>query len=200
VGKTAFLLVAAVVAAACRVGPDLEPQPLVGPSPGTIAVWPVVEGASPALRDELLQGLEQCVRNRGYRTVSPGVAAQLLAGRAEGAAARAADVGADAIVRLVVRDFDAEGRRPLVHARWDLEWRLEDAAGALLWSHTHHGTHSSQPVDRGDPHRRFDDVPDIVPVGGDRSPRFGTAGELMHWLHRDAMQHLPRQVVRREGA
>lgn len=196
---------------ACRIGGAVEPVPLVGSAPTVVVVWPVLEAAGAtaagataagaAAADDLLHGLDVVLRLRGYRVVPPRVAEQMLldAGIAVPtfAAVDLAAVGkvllADAVLRLVVREFAAAAEEPLQQARWDVEWNLVSTRGlGVQWSFAHHGSWRARDRDQQDPLRRLDAEPDIVPVGGNRTPGFRSRADLAHWLHRHALEHLPR--------
>lgn len=189
------LLATALACAACQ-GLAVEPLPLRGEVPRTIAVWPFPLSAADADSDLVFTGLVQALGARGYRVVSPAVGVQLLAeANLDPSAAPAAVgpvLGADALLQIVVRDLQATGR-PLQQATWDVEWRLRSSRdGGLLWSFAHRGTWQPSAADFGDPHRPPDAEPEIVPIGGRGERRFHDAAELVASLHRMAMAKLPR--------
>jgi hypothetical protein len=193
-----------VVLAACRVG-DVEPRPLSGTAPEVVAVWPFVEDAGTMLAGAeptvVFAGLDEGLRRRGYGVVSPEVAAQVL--REAGWAVSTADwsaagriLQADAVLQFVVREFDVSVDRALTSARWDLEWRLESTRGlGRQWTFAHHGTWRARDRESDDPMRAHDEPPDIVPIGGSRSPGFRDSADLLAWLHRFALDHLPVRTV-----
>ena len=191
------------VPGACRLA-VIEPEPLAGPVPAVIAVWPVAVTDSGAAADVLLSGLGMAVRGRGYAVVSTAVGRELLVGAdllpPDGVPRRLAAIGqalsADAVMVLDVRAFES---RPtsvggLAEARWDLGWRLlSTRGGGVLWSHVHHGLWRNSDGGGFDPLRRLDALPEIVPIGGDGRWHFGSVRELAAGLHRLAMEHLPRR-------
>lgn len=191
----ASLLVLA--AAGCAFGGPAT-VPLRGDVPETVAIWPLVAPPFAAERELLLHGLDAAAGARGYRIVTYAVGeqllndAQLLAADAD--VTRAGQVlRADAVLMLHVREFTASGERPLQQARWDLEWRLESTrGGGVVWSFPHHGSwRPSQYQD--DPSRALDADPEIVPIGGRSVSSFRDRGDLVAWLHRLAMSHLPER-------
>ncbi|HEX6812114.1 MAG TPA: hypothetical protein VF384_10865 [Planctomycetota bacterium] len=184
-------------AGACRVG-DVEPTPLRGPMPQGIVVWPVLPEADQATQ-EVFAGLDLAVRQRGYEVQSLAVGTQLLAeaGLLDGADPDAARIGpalgVDAVMRLQVGEFRMEGERSLRSAHWRLHWQLVSTrGGGVLWSHEHNGSWDRRDTDTGDPMRRYDAEPEIVPIGGSSVPNFRDAIDVAAWLHRRAMEHLPR--------
>ncbi len=171
----------------------MEPVPLQGPPPRTVLVWPMVPGAAvpPSL---LLTGLDLAVRRRGYTIVASPIAERLLA-EAEPSPTDDERVrratGADAVLRLVVHEFQLEGE-PLQHADWDLAWELTaTASGALLWRFGHHGRWDRRGPDAGHPHPRPDEEAPPVLFGA-RPPDFRDGSDLVAWLHRFALERLPR--------
>ncbi|MBL8754237.1 MAG: hypothetical protein JNK15_13125 [Planctomycetes bacterium] len=185
----------AALFAACRT--PVEPEPIAGPVPSSIAVWPFVLGAPGADGNLVLSGLAPAVVARGYRVIAPGVTEQLLLDRgldAGGPVVPAKDaIAADAVLQVVVREFTARGKAPLQEARWDLQWRLVvPGSGAVAWQWSHRGGWRHDPGDVGDPHRALDAEPELVPIGGRGRPPFRDVQELLANLHRSAMDHLPR--------
>lgn len=187
----------AALLAACRIG-GVEPAPLVGPEPAAIAVWPWALGERAAPDRVVLTGLETNLGRRGYRVLAPAVAAELLTDAGLGAAT--ADWGAvgralnvDAVLQMDVRQLSLESDDWLESARWDLAWRLVSTRGAgAQWTFEHHGNWRRRSREPGDALRPLDAEPDIVPIGGDRTPNFRDAPDLFAWLNRFAMDHLPR--------
>lgn len=170
--------------------------PLRGEPPDVVAVWPFVAVGQEALAGLLLPPLDEALRPRGYRVVVSAVAARLLEAAGAGAspvpASAGPALGADAVLELLVRDFEASGERPLRHARWDLEWRLwSTRGGGVLWSFAQRGSFQAAPQAAADPHRPLDAEPDIVPIGGAGASGYRDATELAAVLHRDAMARLP---------
>jgi hypothetical protein len=196
-GRAAACAGLLLAAAACRVG-EPEPVPIRGDAPRAVAVWPFPQAPEGADVPLLLGGVTRSLAERGYRTTSPEVAAELLrAGGRDAAtpptAEAAATLAADAVLFLVVREFAAEGRRPLRDASWDLEWRLLSArSGGVLWSFSHRGTWHPPLARDENPHRALDATPDVVPIGGHRELHFRDAEELLASLHRMALARLPR--------
>lgn len=185
---------------ACRIGGT--PLPISGEAPQVIAVWPIAIGAEPPDSDLWFAGLSSALSRRGYRVLPPGITAELL--RTSDIAANAGNIEgigralrADAVLRLEVRRFDAEGSSGLQHAEWDLKWRLLSTRGrGEQWTFSHHG-HYHQ-VDRAtfDPGRSLDEhyePRDIVPVGGHGSRNFRGAEDLMANLNNLAMSRLPKR-------
>ena len=195
-------LLALVALAGCRVG-AIEPEPLLGPAPVTIAVWPGLGGGFAALEPALLAGLDDAVRGRGYRIVNVAVTRELLRAAdlwqsGDAAPAELGDVGravgADAVLEFEVRGYDDEldavGR--LLRARWDVGWRLLSTRMAgVLWQHAHRGHWRRQPGEPFDPLRRLDEPLQPVTIGGEGVPVFRDRQELAAHLHRLAMQSLP---------
>lgn len=179
---------------ACQ-GLAVQPLPLRGEVPRTIAIWPFPQSATGADRELVFTGLVQALGARGYRVVSPAVSTQLLLEADLGPSASPTSVGpvlgADAVLQVVVHDLQASGR-PLQQATWDCEWRLLSCRdGGVTWSFVHRGTWRQAAQDFGDPHRPPDAEPDIVPIGGRGDRRFHDAAELVASLHRMAMAKLP---------
>ncbi|HEU4418183.1 MAG TPA: hypothetical protein VFT55_04550 [Planctomycetota bacterium] len=184
-------------AGACQLGGKVEPTPLKGPPPQGIVVWPVLPEANVA-RD-VFAGLDLAVRGRGYEVHSLAVGQQLLteAGLLEGVEPDAARIGpalgVDAVMHLQVGAFTMEGERSLRSAHWRLHWQLVSTRGAgVLWSWEHQGSWHRSETDTSDPLRRHDADPEIVPIGGSSVPNFRDAIDVAAWLHRKAMEHLPR--------
>lgn len=194
--KAMAILWLALLAPACRVG-EPELVALRGDLPKSIAVWPFVGPQFDAASELLLEGIEVAVRGRGYQVVPAAVASELLRALGPGIAevepaAMGQTLSCDAVLQLVVRDFEAAGSRPLREARWDLEWRLiSTRGGGVVWSYPHHGTWAPPPENFGDVHRPLDAEPDIVPMGGDPRITYRNANELVASLHRMALSFLP---------
>ena len=188
-------LIASFVAGACQLG-SVEPTPLRGPMPRGIVVWPVLPDAGVA-RD-VFAGLDLAVRGRGYEVHSLDVGQQLLAeagllGVEPDAARIGPALAVDAVMQLQVGAFTMEGERSLRSAHWSLQWQLVSTRGAgVLWSHEHQGSWHRRETDTSDPLRRYDADPEIVPIGGSSVPNFRDAIDVAAWLHRRAMEHLPR--------
>ena len=191
---------AAVALAGCRLGADVEPTPIVGTQPQTVAVWPFAAGGDPPGDELWFSGLAYQLGRRGYRVVAPGVAREVLASSDLAAALHdQAGVGralmADAVLHVELRAFDAGGDRALRQASWDVVWRLVSTRGeGQQWSFTSRG--SWRQADRAplESWRSFDDQqdpPPIVPVGGSRVLGFRDARDLIAHLHRTAMERLP---------
>lgn len=188
---------------ACRIG-GVEPLPIRGAPPAVIAVWPLVGGAIGGAVGEDVAGtaslgaLDLALRQRGYQVVPDRVAAQLLAAAGLAAAnVQPQDVGpvlqADAVLCVEVRDWQTGGDRVLQTARWDIRWQLVSTRGlGVQWSYDHHGAWQRRSSDPFDDSRQVERTAPLVPIGGDRSPGFGDAAELLAWLHRGAIDHLPR--------
>lgn len=190
----------ATLLAGCRVG--VEPLPMTGAVPETIAVWPTVLGAEPADDEVWFAGLCYALGRRGYRVVAPGVARELLrtsdlASPLVGGAAVGRALMADAVLHFEVRAFDAEADGALQSARWDVTWRLQSTRGyGEQWGYQSVGSWRQADRDPLDSSRGLDemqDPPPIVPIGGSRVPGFRDVRELMAHLHRDAMGHLPER-------
>jgi hypothetical protein len=197
--RTAVVLSCLFVCAAgaCQLGGVVEPTPLRGPTPHGIVVWPVLSDAGVA-RD-VFAGLDLAVRGRGYEVHALAVGSQLLAeaGLLEGAEPDAARIGpalgVDAVMKLQVGAFAMDGDRSLRSAHWSLHWQLVSTrGGGVLWSHDHQGSWHRRDTDQGDPLRRPDAEPEIVPIGGSSVPNFRDAIDVAAWLHKKAMEHLPR--------
>lgn len=179
----------------CRIG-GVEPIPLRGAAPRTVLVWPAIDAQFAAWRQVLFTGLDLAVRRRGYTVVATAVARQLLADAgldpdgADGQQVFAA-TGADAVLRLTVHEFRVQGER-LQRADWDLSWELTaTVTGASLWQFSHHGHWDRRPPVDEHPHPRTEE--DLPPaMFGDRAPDFRDAADLMAWLHRFALERLPR--------
>ena len=185
------------VAGACQLGGKVEPTPLKGPAPHAIVVWPVVSGAG--VPRDVFAGLDLAVRGRGYEVQSFAVGQQRLAeaGLLEGAEPDAAKIGpalgVDAVMQLQVGAFAIDGDRSLESARWSLQWQLVSTrGGGVLWSWEHHGSWHRRDTDTSDPLRRHDAEPEIVPIGGSSVPNFRDVIDVAAWLHKKAMEHLPR--------
>lgn len=183
------------VLAACRLGGSVEPIALRGPAPASILVWPIA-AADPDLPQLVLRaGLDVAVQRRGYRVLTSAVAAQMLADAGvqpdptDVAAIRDA-TGADAVLRLVVQRLEVEGER-LQRADWDVAWELTSTVtGARLWEYAHVGHWDRRAPVEVHPLPREDEAPPVL--FGDRRPDFRDASDLMVWLHRFALEHLPR--------
>lgn len=195
--------VALGVAVGCRVGGE-QPVPFTGPVPARMVVWPGLSAAFAPAAPVLLASLGPAAQRRGYDVVTAAVARQVLEDQMPPETAHAEPVGAslaslqqvgtvlavDAVLCLDVREFSATGE-PLQYATWDLAWEVVAASsGHVLWRFAHRGSWR-RPADAGDPLRRLDADPEIVPIGGDRVPGFRDVPELAAWLHRLAMEHLP---------
>jgi hypothetical protein len=185
------------VAGACQLGGKVEPTPLKGPAPHGIVVWPVLSDAGVA-RD-VFAGLDLAVRGRGYEVQAFAVGQQRLAeaGLLEGVEPDAARIGpalgVDAVMQLQVGAFAIDGDRSLENARWSLHWQLVSTrGGGVLWSYDHQGSWDRRDTDTSDPLRRHDAEPEIVPIGGSSVPNFRDAIDVAAWLHKKAMEHLPR--------
>jgi len=185
---------------ACRIG-GVEPLPITGEVPQVVAIWPLAVGASPPEADLWFTGLASALGRRGYRVVTHGVTREVLSSSDLTAGATDSHIGralrADAVLRLEVRAFEADGTRALQHAEWDLEWHLVSTRGhGTQWSYQHTGTYNQAARLPRNPGRRIEeqrDMPDIVPVGG-RGPRgFRDPAELLAHLHNTAMEHLPKK-------
>lgn len=198
--RSAVLLpLLAVAAAGCRVS-TIEPVPIAGPTPRSIAVWPLVTDPTGAPVGGLLEDLDRAARSRGYDVLATAVTYRMLVDEAAPGAtpdlrdlpALGRQLGVEAILVLDVRAFAADGEPPR-SARWDLGWRLLSTAGrGELWSWEHHGSWRRRPADDDEPLRPPDDAMRPVTLGGDRSPYYRSLRELAADLHRHAMDHLPR--------
>ena len=198
--RTAVVLSCLFVAAvsACQLGGKVDPTPLRGPTPHGIVVWPMVPDAG--VPRDVFAGLDLAVRGRGYEVQSLAVGQQLLAeaGLLEGDEPDAGKIGpalgVDAVMRLQVGAFAMEGDRSLKSAHWSLHWQLVSTrGGGVLWSHQHQGSWDRRDTDTSDPLRRHDAEPEIVPIGGSSVPNFRDAVDVAAWLHKQAMEHLPRR-------
>ena len=187
------------VLGACRLG-GVEPLPISGVAPEVVAVWPVAAGGDPPEADMWFTGLSSALGRRGYRVLTPGITRELLGGSDLAVSATEANIGralrADAVLRLEVREFEADGGTALQHAQWDLVWHLVSTRGyGEQWSFHHHGNYDQMARDTYDPGRSLDEhhaPPAIVPVGG-RGPRgFRSPADLLAHLHNQAMEHLPK--------
>ncbi len=186
-------------ASGCQLA-TVEPEPLSGPMPSSIGIWPAVVETAGSQAPELLEGLDRAVRNRGYRGPSFEVGRRMLFDASPTAAPPTLDdlagigrlLEVDAILVLEVIRFAADGER-LRSASWHLQWRLLSTNGhGELWSYEHHGSWTPRAPFDDDPLRRLDAEPEVVPIGGDRTPHFRSVPELVAELHRLAMEHLPR--------
>lgn len=198
-----LLLLATLLATtlgACRIG-GVEPLPISGVVPEVVAVWPVAIGAVPPESAVWFAGLSSALGRRGYRVLTPGITRELLGGLDLALNVTNTDIGralrADALLRLEVREFEAEGSTALQHAQWDLVWRLVSTRGhGVQWSYHHHGSYQQTARGTYDPGRSLDvhhAPPEIVPIGG-RGPRgFRDAAELLAQLHNSAMERLPKK-------
>jgi len=192
------LLAASAAFAGCRVG-GAEATPFRGAAPKTILIWPTVAAPFAAQQPVLLTGLDLAVRRRGHVVIATAVARQLLGDAgvpldpAEGPHGEQLfrATGADAVLRLIVRAFRVQGER-LQRADWDLDWELRaTATGAVLWQFSHHGHWERRvPIEQHPHPRSEEDQPPVL--FGDREPDFRDASDLAAWLHRFAMERLPR--------
>ncbi|MEO6596312.1 MAG: hypothetical protein ABIP94_16305 [Planctomycetota bacterium] len=186
-----------LAAGGCRLG-QAEPVALHGPAPRSVVVWPRLPEAFADVEQSLLAGLDIALRRRGYDVHSVAVGRQLLLEAdlltLEPELARvSALLAVDAVLQLDVGEFTASSDGLLQRARWDLGWRLLSTRGeGELWHYSHHGTWQRRELDTGDPLRRFDEEPDIVPIGGRGAPNFRDVVDLAAWLHRFALERLPR--------
>ena len=196
--RTAVVMSCLFVSAvgACQLSGVVEPTPLKGPAPHGIVVWPVL---SDGVARDVFAGLDLALRGRGYEVHSLAVGQQMLAeaGLLEGAEPDAARIGpalgVDAVMQLRVGAFAMEGGRSLRRAHWSLHWQLVSTRGrGVLWSYEHQGSWDRRDTDTSDPLRRHDADPEIVPIGGSSVPNFRDAIDVAAWLHRKAMEHLPR--------
>lgn len=178
------------MATGCVLG-RVEPTPLRGAVPRTIAVLPV----APA---RVGIGLDEALQARGHRIVASAVTAQLLAtAGVVVAGSRPPDLGqaagADALLYVEVNAFEATGVRPLREAHWDLRWRLVAAAtGAEIWSWESAGSWRHRDTDPGNTQPSPDGLLQPVPIGGPSVPSFRDDSDLLSWLHRTAFDRLPR--------
>jgi hypothetical protein len=183
---------------ACRIGS--EPLPISGEPPEVIAIWPMAIGAEPPDSQLWFAGLSSALSRRGYRVLPHGITAELL--RRSDIAANAGNIEgigralrADAVLRIEVRRFDAEGSSGLQHAEWDLKWRLLSTRGlGEQWACVHHGHYHQADRATFDPGRSLDEQHeprDIIPIGGRGSPSFRSAADLMANLNNLAMSRLP---------
>ena len=193
-----LIATAGLLLGACHV-PVITPEPLAGPAPRSIGIWPVANETAGPHAWELLEGLDRAVRARGYRVPSREVCYRILFDSVETAPTPTLDgaegIGilfdVEALLVLEVRQFEAEGD-PLRSASWDLQWRLLSTRGhGILWSHEHHGNWAQRPFADDDPLRPLDAEPDVVPIGGDRARSFRSVAELAAQLHQMTMAHLP---------
>lgn len=201
--RTAILL-SLLLLGACRIG--VEALPISGDAPEVVAIWPIAIGAEPPDSQLWFAGLRGALSRRGYHVLPRGITAELLrrsdivtnAGNATNAG-NLAEVGralrADAVLRIEVRRFDAEGDSALQHAEWDLKWQLLSTRGlGEQWACVHHGHYHQADRLTFDPGKSLDeqhDPPGIIPIGG-RGPRsFRSAADLMANLNRMAMSRLP---------
>ena len=179
--RAAWLLL--VLGVACQAPAPVADAPLLA-----VAVWPGL-GEFDRLGDLLLPPLEQALRERHCRVVPANVARELLADVGAAApqdapAAVARALAVPTVLQLVVREFTASGARPLREARWDFEWRLVSLpSGAVTWSHSERGSWTPPRADFGDPHRRLDAEPQVVPIGGDGEFLYRDARELVLARH-----------------
>jgi hypothetical protein len=188
-----------VVVGSCRIG-GVETLPISGDAPSVIAVWPLAVGGDPPQADVWFAGLSQALARRGYRVLPPGVTRELLAGSELAKNAPGSSVGrvlrADAVLRLEIREFEADGRAAVQHAQWDIVWHLVSTRGyGEQWSFRHHGTYSQAARASFDPGRSFDEQhtpPDIVPIGGLGPRGFRSPADLLASLHNQAMERLPK--------
>lgn len=194
-------LLSLVLLGSCHIG-DVEPLPILGEAPAVIAVWPIAIGGEPPDSELWFAGLSRALSRRGYRVLPHGITAELL--RSSDIAFSASSMEgigralrADAVMRVEVHRFDADGSSGLQHAEWDLEWRLLSTRGlGEQWSYTHHGHYHQADRISYDPGRRLDEQHqprDIVPVGGDRRPNYRNAADLFAHLSNLAMMHLPKR-------
>jgi hypothetical protein len=174
--------------AACTLGAP-PPVALRGPQPTTIAVLPV-QPARCAI------GLDAALQARGHRMLASAVTAELLASAGVATAAAPAALGtatgADALLYVDVRAFEAHGSRPLREARWDLRWRLVKAStGGELWSWTANGSWRHTDAEPDTDALRIDGHAPAA-IGGPSVPDFRDDVDLLSWLHRSAFERLPR--------
>lgn len=194
------LLLLATMVGSCRIG-GVEPVPISGVVPAVVAVWPVAIGAEPPEAALWFSGLSSALGRRGYHVLTPGITRELLAASELTVSATESEIGralrADALLRLEVREFEADGSTALQHAQWDLVWHLVSTRGhGEQWSFHHHGNYQQAARGSYDPGRSLDEFhtpPEIVPIGG-RGPRgFRDPAELLAHLHNQAMEHLPKK-------
>lgn len=189
-----------LVVAGCRFG-GVEPQPLAGPMPRTIAVSPCVPAAFMSERELLMTGLGEALGARGYGlVVAPVVAQMLVDAGLDPLHATVGQIGrltgADAVLVLDVTRFTAVGQRPLARGEWDLQWRLVTPGGGALWSRSARGNWQPSDAYTEDPNAPLDrrSLPGPQLLGGPATPTFRDAVDLMSWLHQNAFSHLPRAV------
>jgi len=194
-------LVVLLFAAGCRVG--VEPIPIRGEVPETVAIWPFVSGAEPPTDELWFTGLSYQLGKRGYRVVAPGVAREVLGASDlvvslddEVGVGRA--LGADAVLFLELRQFEADGEGVLQHASWDVVWRMLSTRGqGQQWAFAAHGRWRQADRDPLDSSRSLDEQrepPPIRPIGGSGVPGFRDVRELMAHLNQSAMERLPERV------
>lgn len=193
-------LALSLIAVGCRFS-MVEPQPLAGPAPRGVAVWPSLSAQFADHEGALLTGLDAAVRSRGYRAVSLAVGRQLLVDSElwvphalppRDLTAVGQVLGVDALLVFEVREFETtEGE--FRHARWDFAWQLVSTrGGGVLWRSDHHGTWSRSDEQRVDAQRSLEAEPEIIPIGGTRAWNFRSVADLAANLHRLALDRLPR--------
>lgn len=183
------------MAGACTIGGNIEPVPIRGPAPTVVAVWPFGQE-----HDSVLVGLAPALARRGYGSLPPDLVREILQA-AEPPVDRSnpASVGralrADAVLELRVVSLEIDEQDVLLRARWSLQWRLLSTRGAgEQWRFDHSGVWLRPEGEPFDPTRRVEpreDARDVVPIGGYHGPVFRSSRELVTWLHRHAMEHLP---------
>lgn len=184
----AFVVGLLPLVAACTIGGP-EPEPVRGPLPRTIAVLPVQPVRCAA-------GLDAALAARGHRMLSSAVTAELLRGAGVEAGAEtvalAAATGADALLYVDVRQFEATGVRPLREARWDLQWRLvAGASGRELWTWRANGSWRHTDAAPSNEALAVDGRTPVA-IGGPSVPDYRDEAELLSALHRAAFDRLPR--------
>lgn len=194
--QLSLLLLLLLSPGACRIG-AVDPIPLRGQAPRTVLVWPLIAGEFAAHERDLLTGLDQALVRRGYEVTSTAVARQLLTERGLLTSPPPAldrlrgELGVDAVLFLVVREFAPVGER-FDGAKWDLLWELQSTrGGGVQWEFDHHGSwYRNKNIDE-DPLRPIETEPGLVPPAARVEPSFRDAADLAAWLHRLAMDHLP---------
>lgn len=187
----------------CSFDADVEPTPLLGDAPQTVAIWPFAAGGQPPDSEVWFTGLAYQLGRRGYRVIAPGVSRELLLGSdlavaLEDVEAVGRALAADAVLHVDVRAFESRGEGSLREASWDVAWRLVSTRGqGQQWAHVAHGAWHMADRERLESALGFEDIRGPLPprsIGGPRVPSFRDVAELLAHLHREAMARLPERA------
>ncbi len=194
----------ALLCAACSIGSPAVTD-FAGDMPSSILVLP--PRAAPSMGrlvdvGDAAAGCDLALKARGYRTLPLELGFQVarnrgLVGGQEPAPRQLADLrqhgGMDAVLEILVADWNLAGTPSLQSASWDLEWIVRSAeTGEALWRHHHSGSWRRE-IERPDLLQGWTDQPQPVEIGAPARAQFRTGRELALALHRMAFSRLPER-------